>query len=74
MPRAYWFHCVVEKARGLRAGIMSDITLVLSTLERGESHAAAELYLWVYDELRRLQPGRLAGERPVTPPCHGARA
>lgn len=54
----------LEKARGLRAGIMSDITLVLSTLERGESHAAAELLPLVYDELRRLAAWRLAGERP----------
>jgi RNA polymerase sigma factor (TIGR02999 family) len=43
---------------------MADVTQVLSALERGDSHAAAELLPLVYDELRRLAGQRLAQEKP----------
>jgi RNA polymerase sigma factor (TIGR02999 family) len=43
---------------------MSDITRVLSAIERGERQSAEELLPLVYDELRRLAAQRLARERP----------
>jgi RNA polymerase sigma factor (TIGR02999 family) len=43
---------------------MSEVTKVLSALERGQNHAAEELLPLVYDELRRLAAWRLANEQP----------
>ena len=41
---------------------MSDITLVLDAIHRGESQASEELLPLVYDELRRLAAARMAHE------------
>jgi RNA polymerase sigma factor (TIGR02999 family) len=41
---------------------MSDVTQILSAIERGDPHAAAQLLPLVYDELRRLAAQRMAGE------------
>lgn len=41
---------------------MSDITLVLQAIGRGESRAADELLPLVYEELRRLASAQMAGE------------
>jgi RNA polymerase sigma factor (TIGR02999 family) len=41
---------------------MSDITLVLQSVERGESKATEELFPLVYEELRRLAEARMARE------------
>uniref|UniRef100_A0A7C4LN23 Sigma-70 family RNA polymerase sigma factor n=1 Tax=Schlesneria paludicola TaxID=360056 RepID=A0A7C4LN23_9PLAN len=43
---------------------MNDVTRILSAIEQGDPHAAAELMPLVYDELRRLAAWKLAGERP----------
>jgi RNA polymerase sigma factor (TIGR02999 family) len=43
---------------------MSDITRILSAIEQGDPHAAADLLPLVYDELRRLAAQRLAQEKP----------
>src|SRR5215472_7168918 len=43
---------------------MSDITVILSSIEHGDSAAAARLLPLVYDELRRLAAQRLAREQP----------
>lgn len=43
---------------------MSDVTRILTELDRGERHAAEELLPLVYDELRRLAAWRLANEKP----------
>ena len=43
---------------------MSDITLILSAIERGDPTAADQLLPLVYDELRRLAAARLAHEKP----------
>lgn len=43
---------------------MSEVTQILTALERGQAHAAAELLPLVYDELRRLAAWRLANEQP----------
>jgi RNA polymerase sigma factor (TIGR02999 family) len=41
-----------------------DVTRILSAIDGGDAHAAAELLPLVYAELRRLAAQRLAGERP----------
>jgi RNA polymerase sigma factor (TIGR02999 family) len=43
---------------------MSDVTQVLSDIEAGDPHAAAQLLPLVYDELRRLATQWLAQEEP----------
>jgi RNA polymerase sigma factor (TIGR02999 family) len=43
---------------------MADVTQILSAIEAGDKHAAAELLPLVYDELRKLAAARLAVEKP----------
>src|SRR5512134_3814580 len=43
---------------------MSDVTRILSQIEKGDAQAAEELLPLVYDELRKLAAVRLAQERP----------
>jgi RNA polymerase sigma factor (TIGR02999 family) len=43
---------------------MSDITHILSAIEDGDPHAAAQLLPLVYDELRLLAAQKLAQEKP----------
>ena len=43
---------------------MSEVTRILSAIEAGDPHAAADLLPLVYDELRRLAATQLAGEKP----------
>jgi RNA polymerase sigma factor (TIGR02999 family) len=43
---------------------MSDVPQILSAIEQGDPHAAAELLPLVYDELRQLAAARLAREAP----------
>ena len=43
---------------------MSDVTRILSAIERGDSKASEELLPLVYDELRRLATRRIGRERP----------
>jgi RNA polymerase sigma factor (TIGR02999 family) len=43
---------------------MSDVTQILSAIEQGDPHAAAQLWPLVYDELHRLAAQKLARERP----------
>jgi RNA polymerase sigma factor (TIGR02999 family) len=43
---------------------MAEVTLILSQIEQGDPHAAAQLLPLVYDELRRLAEQRMAQERP----------
>jgi RNA polymerase sigma factor (TIGR02999 family) len=43
---------------------MSDVTRILSAIEKGDPHAAAQLLPLVYDELRTLAAQRLAQEKP----------
>src|SRR4051812_30801400 len=43
---------------------MSDVTGILSAIEQGDPHAAAQLLPLVYDELRRLAAQRLVREKP----------
>jgi RNA polymerase sigma factor (TIGR02999 family) len=43
---------------------MSEVTHILSAIEQGDPHAAAQLLPLVYDELRKLAAQRLAQEKP----------
>ena len=43
---------------------MSDVTRILSAIERGDPKAADQLLPLVYDELRRLAASRMAREAP----------
>lgn len=43
---------------------MSDVTLILAAMERGETQAAERLLPLIYDELRRLAAQKLAQEKP----------
>ncbi len=43
---------------------MSDVTQLLSALEQGDPHAAAQLLPLVYDELRKLAAQRMARDQP----------
>jgi RNA polymerase sigma factor (TIGR02999 family) len=43
---------------------MSDVTQILSAIDRGDPHAAEQLLPLVYDELRRLAAQKLAQEKP----------
>src|SRR5262245_35190843 len=43
---------------------MSEVTRILSAIEQGEPHAAAQLLPPVYEELRKLARQRLAQEKP----------
>src|SRR5262245_3719456 len=43
---------------------MPEITRILSAMEHGEPHAAAQLLPLVYDQLRRLAARKLAQEKP----------
>src|SRR5512134_3249611 len=43
---------------------MSDVTRILSQIEKGDAQAAEELLPLVYDELRKLAAVKLAQEKP----------
>jgi RNA polymerase sigma factor (TIGR02999 family) len=43
---------------------MTEVTQILSAIEQGDPHAAAQLLPLVYDELRKLAAARLAQEKP----------
>jgi RNA polymerase sigma factor (TIGR02999 family) len=44
--------------------VMSEVTQILSAIERGDPHAAEQLLPLVYDELRQLAAQKLAHEQP----------
>jgi RNA polymerase sigma factor (TIGR02999 family) len=43
---------------------VSDVTGILSQIEEGDTHAAAQLLPLVYDELRKLAAAKLGQEKP----------
>src|SRR5215469_16069745 len=43
---------------------MSEVTRILSAIDEGDPHAAAQLLPLVYDELRQLAAHKLAQEKP----------
>ena len=57
----------MQRAMGMVAcynSRMSDVTKILSRLQRGEAEAVDELLPQVYDELRKLAAAKLAREKP----------
>ena len=44
--------------------MMSEVTRILSEIEQGEPHAAAQLLPLIYDELRQLAAHKLVHEQP----------
>src|SRR5205085_10135166 len=50
--------------RPVDSGFMPDLTHILSAIEQGDPHAAAQLLPLVYDELRQLAAQKLAQEKP----------
>src|SRR5438094_2265765 len=47
-----------------RRTIMSDVTRILSAIEQGDPHTAAQLLPLLYDELRQLAAQKMAQEAP----------
>jgi DNA-directed RNA polymerase specialized sigma24 family protein len=43
---------------------MHEITRILTAIDQGDAHAAAELLPLIYDELRKLAASKLAHEKP----------
>jgi RNA polymerase sigma factor (TIGR02999 family) len=43
---------------------MQEVTRILSAIEQGDPHVAAQLLPLVYDELRQLAAAKLAQEKP----------
>jgi RNA polymerase sigma factor (TIGR02999 family) len=43
---------------------MTDVTRILSAIQKGDSHAAEQLLPLVYDELRKLAAQKMAAEAP----------
>jgi RNA polymerase sigma factor (TIGR02999 family) len=43
---------------------MTEVTRILSAIERGDAHAARQFLPLVYDELRRLAAAQMAHEKP----------
>src|SRR5687767_10920935 len=43
---------------------MNDVTRILSAIDGGDPHAAAQLLPLVYEELRKLAAQRMSAERP----------
>jgi hypothetical protein len=43
---------------------MTDVTRIMSAIEKGDPHAAEQLLPLVYDELRKLAAQKLAQEKP----------
>jgi RNA polymerase sigma factor (TIGR02999 family) len=66
----FWKHSAVAgiRSRLARRRVIlrdrADVTQILSAIEQGDQHAAAELLPLVYDELRKLAAARLAEEKP----------
>ena len=52
------------ETRGPAITPMSDVTQILSSIEQGDPHAAAQLLPLVYEELRKLAAKQLMQEKP----------
>jgi RNA polymerase sigma factor (TIGR02999 family) len=53
-----------ESIPGGRLVNMSEVTHILSAIERGDAHAAEQLLPLVYDELRKFAAQKLSQEKP----------
>jgi RNA polymerase sigma factor (TIGR02999 family) len=59
-----WYNRHEPTFSAARADAMSEVTLILSAIERGDPQAASQLLPLVYDELRKLAADRLADQTP----------
>ena len=57
-------HAHKLSSAGFLAGKMNDATVMLAAVKAGDSKAAEELLVLVYDELRRVAASKLAYEAP----------
>lgn len=55
---------IVDNVVSFWGTAMNDVTQILSQIQQGDTHAAEELLLLVYAELRRLAAQKLAREKP----------
>src|SRR5216684_4361845 len=55
---------ICSEAKRCRSVVMSDATLMLAAIERGDPKAAEQLLALVYDELRRLAAYKMAQQAP----------
>src|SRR5205809_3325750 len=56
--------CCQRKRQAQEVQPMSEVTRILSAIEQGDPHAAAQLLPLVYDELRNLAAQKMAQEAP----------
>ena len=63
-PFAGWRQAPPRSAENLSVLSMTEVTRILSAVERGDPRAAEELLPLVYDELRRLAAEKMVQERP----------
>src|SRR5262249_59277244 len=62
--RSLWLLNGCRSPVALCSCLMSDVTRILSAIDRGDPHAAEQLLPLVYDELRKLAAAKLAREQP----------
>jgi RNA polymerase sigma factor (TIGR02999 family) len=55
---------IAHRASGGYLDFMNEVTRILSAIEAGDPHAAADLLPFVYDELRQLAAVQMAREKP----------
>ena len=55
---------IARRPTGGYLDLMNEVTRILSAIEIGDPHAAADLLPFVYDELRRLAAAQMACEKP----------
>ncbi len=56
--------CLPLNLRPAIVDLMNEVTRILRAVERGDSHAAAQLLPLVYNELRKLAAQKMAQEKP----------
>jgi hypothetical protein len=54
----------MAERRGGIIGVMTDVTQILSQIERSDPAAAERLLPLIYDELRKLAAAKLSNEKP----------
>src|SRR5262249_45471103 len=62
--RSLWLLNGCRSPVALCSCLMSDVTRILSAIDRGDPHAAGQLLPLVYEELRKLAAAKLAREQP----------
>ena len=63
-PKVWPFNDCWRSPEWLSSTVMSEVTHILSAIEQGDPHAAAQLLPLVYEELRKLAGQKLSQEKP----------